>query len=275
MTSKRSTLACAYVDPSRVRNVTQPWFGDAVELFSMSVRRHLLPGRNAVMRATPPASTSCASWPPPIEGGADWIQFAPRNIGQLAVAGKNLDDGYTLKMRIPYASLGIDATRLKTPIGFSVMIDDADVNGGSAVQYAWKLGYLGRDASLFGLAEADAAPTKLSYLRFFKPALQVLPGQRVLQAGAIVPSDAPTTLDKINLSLKWSAKRNGLAASEISAPTANATVNYPQFGARITRVTTELTSLRKGYYTCVAGMAGGAVTGGFTFDSVSWAKEAP
>lgn len=67
---------------------------------------------------------------PPTDGKpARWSSAQPQTPppGPLDLAGKTLADGYTLELRIPFASLnGATAERLREPIGFNIQIDDIE-----------------------------------------------------------------------------------------------------------------------------------------------------
>lgn len=264
-------------DTSRVRNEKDISLGDAVELF-LDVR----PTTPADGPKRGDAKYSDGVWEigitaPSADNAVVWQQYngAQRKMGPFTVAGKNLPDGYGLELRLPYASLGIDATRLKTALGFDIQVIDADVNPATGASlpanyYAWDHGSLYRDASLFSDAVADAKLPNVPYLRAFIPGLLQKPTLRLVAAGFILPGDAPQALDAVDLQMRTAAGVNALL---VDLPPVDV-ATYPQLGARVVHRVVELPSLKLGTYTVTATLGNAAATMSGTFSTLSWSKQA-
>lgn len=148
---------------ANLRRYSEPWNGDAVELF-LDLRP---PAR--LGEATHSAGVYQFFLIPPDEttGRATWRLWQPKSpfSSALDLAGARSADGYTLEARLPWCSFGPHAPAPGQPIGIDVCIDDADA-ASPAVREA-QLAWAGTarnhvDASGFARGLLAAAPASIT-----------------------------------------------------------------------------------------------------------------
>jgi hypothetical protein len=181
------------------------------------------------------------------------------------VAGALIEGGYTLELCLPFDGLdGMNAARLKAPIGFDLLINDSDLAADGKPEptciYSWSGGGDGsRDASRLARASTAATP-RTPYARTCAPRLTELAGKKAIYAAVVTAGNAPPPTIELTHQFRTSAfdqviwqdgqvkpAPEPLAEAQfVLGPVA--TVEHAELGMRVYSRALEITSAVAGCY---------------------------
>lgn len=163
-----------------------------------------------------------------------------REVDSIDVAGRFVEEGYELELRVAFGD-DVDASRLTQPIGFEVMIGDADSKDGQenltpARAYSWSgIGDYDLDPSRFACLDVQRGDRPTSPYIHVIPARALEEGERTRFKTALVTTlDATDVADRFRLAHRF-------AATDFDRP-ANADVPAEAFFAESDEVTSDVYS---------------------------------